>query len=83
MTFFNNHFNITYIYIFLSAINCSDTNLNYHIDENQASVMAGIYINDWWFITNRILLLFLNAIKNIDPSTSARLPGTGEMYDFW
>ena len=64
------------------AINCSDANLNSHKDEIQARVTAGTISMTGGLLPTTSHFFLQNTMKNIAPSTTARLPGTGEMHDF-
>jgi len=56
--------------------------LNSHKDEIQARVTAGTISLTGGLLPTTSHFFLQNTMKNIAPSTSVRLPGTGEMHDF-
>ena len=55
--------------------------MNSHKDEIQARVITGTISTTGGLLLTTSLFL-QNRMKNINPSTTARFPGTGEMHDF-
>ena len=56
--------------------------MNSHKDEIQARVTAGTISLTGGLLPTTSHFFLQNTMKNIAPSTSVRLPGTGEMHDF-
>ena len=56
--------------------------MNYHKDEIQARVTACTISLTGELLPTTSHFYLQNTMKNIAPSTSVRLPGTGEMHDF-
>ena len=73
---------ISFIVIFLGSINCSNDELISHTHDIQARVTAGTISMTGELLPTSSHYFLQVTMKKISPSTTAILPGSGELYDF-